>query len=111
MFILNEIKSILIIFKPVYQKMCHKNSKAECTIINEGVADISTAQNAFRYQILCRNSGQRRSFLNFPYFQQAESIIKMPLKELSHEEQSHLFIQGRICKRQPAKVTLKDRGR
>ena len=41
MFILNEIKSILIIFKPVYQKMCHKNSKAECTIINEGVADIS----------------------------------------------------------------------
>ena len=35
----------------------------------------------------------------------------MPLKELSHEEQSHLFIQGRICKRQPAKVTLKDRGR
>ena len=38
-------------------------------------------------------------------------IFTMPLKELSQEEKSHLFIQGRTVKQQSSKLTSKDLGK
>ena len=91
---------MLIMLISVRIKCVTKNSRQSAPLNNKAwlISDVTPMQRSiFRTNL----TSKRPTTLG--------SNFIMPLKQLSHEEKSNLFIQGRICKRQ-TKLTVRDRG-